>query len=140
MTLLPHSTPAKTSSRPILTSLKVLVNSLELITSLSERMLSLWYMHLESVQLLYNSWYMRNTMNSSTKVLLFQLKSLLIRSLHLPTHGKQMGNYESVSTQRILIQPLHVITTKPLLWKRSPINWLEAPASPSLKEPHPMCA
>ena len=130
----------KTSSRPIFTGLKVLVNSLELITSLSEMMPSLWYMHLESAQLLCNPWYMRNLMNSLTKVLLFQLKSLLIGSLHLPTHGKLMGNYESVWTQKILIQLLDVITTKPILWKRSHMNWLEEPASPSLMEPLPTCA
>ena len=61
-------------------------------------------------------------------------------SLHLPTHGKLMGNYESVLTQRILIQLLDVITSKPLLWERSPMNCLEAPASPCLMEPHPTYA
>ena len=96
VTLLFHSTPVKISSRPILAGLKVLVNSLELNTSLSEMMPNLWYMHPESVQSLCNPWYMRNMMSSWTKVLLFQLKSLLIRSLHLPTRGRQMGNYESV--------------------------------------------
>ena len=90
VTSLLHCNPAKISSRPILTSLKVLVNSLEHITSLSEMMPSLWYMHPESVQLLCNPWYMRNLTSSWTKVWLFQLKSLLIGSLHLPTHGKQM--------------------------------------------------
>ena len=122
-----------------LTGLKVLVNSLELITSLSKIMSGLWYMHPESVQLLCNPWYMRNWMSSLAKVLMFQLKSLLIGFLHLPTHGRQMGNYESVSTQRILIQLLDVITTKSLPWKSSPMR-LEAPASPSLMEPHPTCA
>ena len=34
---------------------------------------------------------------------LFQLKSLLIGSLLFPTHGRQMENYESVSTQSILM-------------------------------------
>ena len=43
---------------------------------------------------------------------MFQLKSLLSGSLHLPFHGKLMGYYESVWTQRILIQLLDVITTK----------------------------
>ena len=56
-------------------------------------------------------------MSSLTKVLLFQSKSLLIGSLHLPTHGKQMGNYESVCTQKISIQLLDMITTKLLLWE-----------------------
>ena len=35
-------------------------------------------------------------MSSLTKVLLFQLKSLMIGSLHLPNQGRQMGNYKSV--------------------------------------------
>ena len=140
MTLLLHSTPVKISSRPILTSLNVLVNSLELITSLSEKMLSLWYIHPENIWSLCNPWYVRNVMRSSTKVLLFQLKNLLIGSLHLPTHGKLMGNYESVWTQRILIQLLDMITTKSLLWQGSPMNWQEAHVSSSWMEPNPSCA
>ena len=59
-------------------------------------------------------------MSSMTKLLLFQLKNLLIGSLHLLTHGRIMGNYESALTQRILIQLLDVITTKPLLWRDHP--------------------
>ena len=47
MTSLLHSTPVKTSSRPILTGLRVLVNSLELTTSLSMMMPNLWYMQPE---------------------------------------------------------------------------------------------
>ena len=65
-----------------------------------------------------NPWYVRNLLSSSTKVLLFQLKSLLIGSHHLPTHGRQMGNYKSVSTQKLLMQLLDMITTKPKLWKK----------------------
>ena len=42
-------------------------------------------------------------------------------SLHA-TLGRQMGNYKSVLTQRTLLQLLDIITTKPLLWKRSPMN------------------
>ena len=48
-------------------------------------------MHPESVQSLCNPWYVRNSMSSSTKVLLFQLKSLLIGSLHLPYSWKVNG-------------------------------------------------
>ena len=44
-----HSTPAKTSSRPILASLRVLVDSLNLITSLYVIMTNLWHMHPENV-------------------------------------------------------------------------------------------
>ena len=53
------------------------------------------------------------------------------------------GKWETMSLsgpQRILIQLLDVITTKSLLWKRTPMNWLEASASPSSMEPHPSCA
>ena len=60
MTSLLHSTPPKTSSRPIQTTLRVLVNFLELMTSLSVMMPNLWYMCPESVQLLRDPWYMRN--------------------------------------------------------------------------------
>ena len=45
-------------------------------------------------------------------------RALLIGSLHLPIHGRQMGNYESALTQRIIIQLLDMITTKPLQWKK----------------------
>ena len=41
----------------------------------------------------------------------------------LPTLGRQMGNYEFVWTQGILIQLLDMFTTKPLQWKRLPMNW-----------------
>ena len=122
MTSLLHPTPAKISSRHIPTSLRVLVNFLELITSLSVMVPNLWYMCPESVQLLCNPWCMRNSVSSLTKVSLFWLKSVLIGSVHLPTLGRQMGSYESVWTQRILIQLLDVITTKPLQWKKSPMN------------------
>ena len=44
---------------------------------------------------------------------------------HLPTFGRQMGNYKSIWTQRICIQWLDMITTKPLQWKRSLMNWLD---------------
>ena len=51
-------------------------------------------------------------MSLLTKVLLFQLKSLLIGSLHLPTRGQQLGKNKSVWTQRILIQLSDVINYK----------------------------
>ena len=57
----------KTSSRPILTGLRVLVNSLQLMTSLSVTMPNLWYMCPESVQLLCDPWYVTNLMSSLTK-------------------------------------------------------------------------
>ena len=110
LTSILYSTLVKASSRPILTGFRVLVDTLQLITSLSMMMPNLWYMCPESVQLLGDPCCMRNLMSSLTKVLLFQLKSLLIGSLHMPTLGKQMGNYESVWTQKILIQLLEKIT------------------------------
>ena len=44
---------------------------------------------------------------------------------------KANGKLQVCLDQMILIQLLDMITTKPLMWKRSPINWLEAPGSPS---------
>ena len=60
MTSLLHSTPVKTSSRPILTGLRVLVDSLGHITSPPVMMSNLCYMHPESVQSLCDPWCMRN--------------------------------------------------------------------------------
>ena len=59
-------------------------------------------------------------MSSLTKVLLFQLKSLLIGVSSLAYSWKANGKAMSLAwTQRILIWLLDMITSKPLLWKRS---------------------
>ena len=96
-----------------------------------------WYMHPESFQSLYDPWYMRSLKSSSTKVVPVEEPIDWVSSLAI--HGRQMRNNESVLTQRISVQLLDIITTKPLPWKRSPMNWLEASASPNLVEPHPTC-